>query len=95
MFGLNGKRDKAAPGAAWPGNSGTNTGPETHFVNGRSLEGPFPEGMQQAVFGLGCFWGAERKFWSLPGVWVTVAGYTGGADGEPELSRGLLGAHRP
>jgi len=83
MFGLNGKRDKAAPGAARPGSRGPDAGPETHFVNGRPLEGPFPGGMQPAVFGLGCFWGAERKFWSLPGVWVTVAGYTGGATENP------------
>jgi peptide-methionine (S)-S-oxide reductase len=49
-----------------------------HFVNDRSLEPPFPDGMERAVFGMGCFWGVERKFWQLPGVWVTAVGYAGG-----------------
>jgi peptide-methionine (S)-S-oxide reductase len=52
--------------------------PATHFVKGTPLQGPFPEGLEQAVFGLGCFWGAERKFWELPGVYTTAAGYAGG-----------------
>jgi len=51
---------------------------ETHFVNGNALKGPFPAGAQSAMFGLGCFWGAERKFWSLPGVLATAVGYAGG-----------------
>ena len=50
----------------------------THFVNGAPLKGPFPASFQQAMFGLGCFWGAERKFWKLPGVAVTAVGYAGG-----------------
>jgi peptide-methionine (S)-S-oxide reductase len=50
-----------------------------HFVTGASLKGPFPAGSEQAVFGLGCFWGAERKFWVVPGVLVTAVGYAGGA----------------
>jgi len=50
----------------------------THFVNGAPLKGPFPPSAQKALFGLGCFWGAERKFWSLPGVLVTAVGYAGG-----------------
>src|SRR5262249_17494995 len=45
--------------------------PERHFVNGHSLAGPYREGLERAVFGLGCFWGAERVFWQTPGVWVT------------------------
>ncbi len=49
-----------------------------HFVNGATLKGPYPAGSEQAMFGLGCFWGAERKFWSLPGVHVTAVGYAGG-----------------
>ena len=57
--------------------------PEKHFVNGHPLKPPFPEGMQQAVFGLGCFWGAERKFWQLPGVYVTAVGYAGGYTPNP------------
>ncbi len=49
-----------------------------HFVNGAALKGPYPAGSEQAMFGFGCFWGAERKFWSLPGVIVTAVGYAGG-----------------
>ena len=56
---------------------------ETHFVNGFPLHGPYPEGAQMAVFGLGCFWGAERKFWQLPGVLVTAVGYAGGPTPNP------------
>ena len=56
----------------------------THFVNGRPLKGPHPEGLESAIFGLGCFWGAERKFWQLgDGIWVTAAGYAGGYTPNP------------
>jgi peptide-methionine (S)-S-oxide reductase len=57
--------------------------PDAHYVNGRSMKPPFPEGYQSAVFGMGCFWGAERKFWSAPGVWVTAVGYAGGYTPNP------------
>ena len=50
-----------------------------HFVNGHSLSPPFPDGVKQAVFGMGCFWGAEKKFWECPGVYVTAVGYAGGS----------------
>jgi peptide-methionine (S)-S-oxide reductase len=53
--------------------------PERHFVNGHPLAGPYPAGMEKAVFGMGCFWGAERVFWQAPGVWVTAVGYAGGS----------------
>ena len=53
--------------------------PEKHFVNGNPLEPPFPDGLEQAVFGMGCFWGAERKFWETPGVYTTAVGYAGGS----------------
>jgi peptide-methionine (S)-S-oxide reductase len=56
---------------------------EKHFVNDRPLAGPYPEGLERAVFGLGCFWGAERLFWQLPGVWVTAVGYAGGHTPNP------------
>jgi peptide-methionine (S)-S-oxide reductase len=56
---------------------------QLHFVNGRPLEGPFPDGLQQAVFGMGCFWGAERTFWQLPGVFTTAVGYAGGTTPNP------------
>jgi len=51
---------------------------KAHFVNGNPIEPPFPDGMQQAVFGMGCFWGAERLFWKTPGVYSTAVGYAGG-----------------
>ena len=55
-----------------------------HYVNGNSIKGPFEEGLMQAIFGLGCFWGAERRFWSLPGVYSTAVGYAGGFTPNPE-----------
>jgi peptide-methionine (S)-S-oxide reductase len=54
-----------------------------HFVNGRPLKGPYPAGFETAVFGLGCFWGAERMLWRQPGVWVTAVGYAGGITPNP------------
>ncbi|MDT4927747.1 MAG: peptide-methionine (S)-S-oxide reductase [Pseudonocardiales bacterium] len=68
--------------------------PDTHFVNGHPIKPPFPEGLQQAVFGLGCFWGAEEIFWGEPGVWTTAVGYTGGITAHPdyeEVCSGLTG----
>jgi len=57
--------------------------PEKHFVNGNPLQAPFPENMQRVVFGLGCFWGAERRFWETAGVYTTAVGYAGGAAPDP------------
>jgi peptide-methionine (S)-S-oxide reductase len=57
--------------------------PEKHYVNGHALEGPYPEGLELAQFGLGCFWGAERIFWQAPGVWTTAVGYSGGHTPNP------------
>jgi peptide-methionine (S)-S-oxide reductase len=57
--------------------------PERHFVNGHPLRPPFPEGMRQALFGMGCFWGAERLFWETPGVYTTAVGYAGGETPNP------------
>jgi peptide-methionine (S)-S-oxide reductase len=54
-----------------------------HFVSGHNTKPPFPAGVEQALFGLGCFWGAERAFWKLPGVYVTAVGYAGGATPDP------------
>jgi peptide-methionine (S)-S-oxide reductase len=68
--------------------------PATHFVKGTPLEPPFPDGMKQAVFGLGCFWGAERKFWETPRVYTTAVGYAGGYTPNPtyeETCTGLTG----
>lgn len=66
-----------------PGRPGAIAISDTHFVNGAPLKPPFPTGLEEAVFGLGCFWGAERKFWQTPGVWSTAAGYAGGATPNP------------
>ena len=68
---------------ALPGRSERLPVPAQHFVNGARLEPPFPDGAATAVFGLGCFWGAERKFWELPGVISTAVGYAGGATPNP------------
>jgi peptide-methionine (S)-S-oxide reductase len=57
--------------------------PEVHFVNGNRIQPPFPEGLETAVFGLGCFWGAERVFWQTPGVYSTAVGYAGGYTPNP------------
>jgi peptide-methionine (S)-S-oxide reductase len=57
---------------------------ESHFVNGNPIKAPFPDNLQQAVFGLGCFWGAERKFWELNGVYTTAVGYAGGSMPDPD-----------
>ena len=57
--------------------------PKEHYVKGHSLEGPYPEGLELAQFGLGCFWGAERIFWQAPGVWTTAVGYSGGHTPNP------------
>ncbi len=70
------------------------TVPQTHFVNGRPIQPPFPTGLATAVFGLGCFWGAERDFWQTDGVWTTAVGYAGGFTPYPtydEVCSGLTG----
>jgi len=66
------------PQQALPGRADTMPVPETHFVNGNRIAPPFPAGLETAVFGMGCFWGAERKFWEAPGVYSTAVGYAGG-----------------
>ena len=66
----------------------------THLVNGNAIKPPFPAGMATAIFGLGCFWGAERKFWQLPGVHITAVGYAGGPTPNPtyhEVCSGMTG----
>lgn len=87
---------QALPSAeqALPGRSTPMPVPETHYVNGNALQAPFPAGLQQAVFGMGCFWGVERLFWQQPGVWTTAAGYAGGLTPNPtyeEVCSGLTG----
>src|SRR4029078_3317164 len=82
---------------ALPGRTQALPTAENHFVRGVPLKGPYPEGVEKAMFGLGCFWGAERKFWSLPGVYVTAVGYTGGPTPNPtyqEVWSGLTGSNQ-
>ncbi len=82
-------RENALPGRDQPVRTD-----EVHYVNGRPLKGPHPEGFETAIFGMGCFWGVERVFWQLPGVWVTAAGYAGGFTPNPtyeETCTGLTG----
>jgi peptide-methionine (S)-S-oxide reductase len=77
-----------------PGRSTPVTAPESHFVNGNRMVPPYPEGLELALFGMGCFWGAERLFWELPGVYSTAAGYAGGATPNPsyqDVCTGLTG----
>jgi peptide-methionine (S)-S-oxide reductase len=77
------KADMPSPDQALPGRSTPLTVPETHYVNRNRIKAPFPAGLEEAVFGLGCFWGAERKFWQLPGVYSTAVGYAGGFTQNP------------
>jgi peptide-methionine (S)-S-oxide reductase len=72
-----------SPEEALPGRSERMLVPKAHFVNGAPLEPPFPEGTELALFGLGCFWGAERKFWKMTGVVSTCVGYAGGFTPNP------------
>jgi peptide-methionine (S)-S-oxide reductase len=83
-----------APGEALPGRAERMAVPARHFVNSAPLEGPWPAGMQLATFGMGCFWGAERKFWEREGVFSTAVGYAGGTTPNPtyrEVCSGLTG----
>ena len=71
-------QETALPGRAHPIPTA-----QAHFINGHALKGPYPEGLETAVFAMGCFWGEEKKFWSLPGVWVTAVGYVAGLTPNP------------
>jgi peptide-methionine (S)-S-oxide reductase len=79
---------------ALPGRAERMPVPESHFVNQHRIVPPFPDGLQQAVFGMGCFWGAEKKFWQQPGVYSTAVGYAGGLTPNPtyrEVCTGMTG----
>ncbi len=94
MFGLGRKTQMPTMDEALPGRATPLRPPEAHFVNGHSLSGPFPEGMSMAMFGMGCFWGAEKRFWQLPGVYSTAVGYAGGFTPNPtyeEVCSGMTG----
>jgi len=82
------------PEQALPGRAAAMPVPAGHFVNGNPIAPPFPAGLEQAVFGMGCFWGAERKFWEAPGVYTTAVGYAGGYTPNPtyrEVCSGMTG----
>ncbi len=82
------------PSQALPGREEALAVPDTHYVNGNRITPPFPAGLEQAVFGMGCFWGAERKFWQSPGVYSTAVGYAGGLTPNPtyrEVCSGMTG----
>ena len=84
MFSFRKKLEMPAPQEALPGRATPIPTARTHFVNGHSLKGPYPAGLAQAMFGLGCFWGAERKFWELgDGIYATAVGYAGGLTPNP------------
>src|SRR3982751_6546266 len=83
MFLFREKTKMIAPERALPGRAHALVVPDRHDVLGTSIKPPFPEGYQQAVFGLGCFWGAERIFWQAPGVYTTAVGYAGGYTPNP------------
>ena len=74
MFGRQRKLELPTAGAALPGRETAMPVPDKHFVNGNAIKGPFPDHLRTAVFGLGCFWGAERRFWEVEGVWSTAVG---------------------
>jgi len=83
FFGLGKKLEMPAKDAALPGRATEIPTAERHFVSGRPLKGPFPEGCEQFQVGMGCFWGVERIFWQLTGVWVTAVGYAAGHTPNP------------
>ena len=94
MFFSSKKLRMPSPGEALPGRQTAMRVGDVHFVNSHRIAPPFPETMQRAMFGMGCFWGAERKFWEVPGVYATAVGYAGGVTPNPtyeEVCSGMTG----
>jgi peptide-methionine (S)-S-oxide reductase len=94
MYSFRKKGVMPSPSEVLPGRATPMPVPERHYVNGNRIVPPFPEGMRKALFGLGCFWGAERKFWQLPGVYSTAVGYAAGFTPNPtyeEVCTGYTG----
>ena len=94
LFGFGKKLTLPTAREALPGRSEKMPVPSAHYVNGHPLQPPFPGGMESAMFGLGCFWGAERKFWQLEGVYTTAVGYAAGITPNPtyqEVCTGMTG----
>jgi peptide-methionine (S)-S-oxide reductase len=94
FFGFGKKLALPTPEEALPGRSEEMAVPGSHFVNGHPLKSPYPDGMELALFGLGCFWGAERRFWQQEGIYVTAVGYAAGSTPNPtyqEVCTGMTG----
>jgi len=94
LFGFGKKLELPSPDEALPGRSEPMPVPDKHYVNGNPLQPPFPEGMETALFGMGCFWGSERKFWETEGVYTTAVGYAAGHTPNPtyrEVCSGMTG----
>jgi peptide-methionine (S)-S-oxide reductase len=97
LFGFGGFGKKLSlpkPEEALPGREEPMSAPDNHYVNGNPLKPPYPDGMEMAMFGMGCFWGAERRFWQQEGVFVTAVGYAGGITPNPtyqEVCTGMTG----
>ncbi|MEH6585449.1 MAG: peptide-methionine (S)-S-oxide reductase MsrA [Halioglobus sp.] len=94
LFDIRKKHALPTAEKALPGRIEAMEVPGSHYVNGRPLKGPFPDGLEMAMFGMGCFWGVERIFWQLPGVYTTAAGYAVGATPNPtyqEVCSGMTG----
>lgn len=94
MMKLSQKTHMPTPEQALPGRAQPLPTAQSHYVSGRSLHAPWPENMQAVMFGMGCFWGVERLFWQVPGVYVTAVGYAGGITPNPtyeETCTGLTG----
>lgn len=96
MFAFLKKTSMPAPGQALPGRAAPIATADTHYVTGRALQPPFPEGCETALFGMGCFWGAERKFWAMgkEKIWLTAVGYAAGQTPNPtyeEVCSGMTG----
>ena len=95
MFTLKRKKTEMVTKAdALPGRPNPIPTADTHFINVRDLKAPVPDGMEEAIFGMGCFWGVERKFWQTDGVWLSMAGYAAGITPNPtyeEVCTGLTG----
>jgi peptide-methionine (S)-S-oxide reductase len=94
IFGFGKKLTLPSPEQALPGRTESMRVPSTHYVNSHPLKPPFPPGSETAIFGLGCFWGAERKFWQVQGVYTTAVGYAAGYTPNPtyeEVCSGLTG----
>ena len=94
LFGFGKKLVIPSPQEALPGRSEPMPVPGKHYVNGNPLKPPYPNGLEMAMFGMGCFWGAERKFWQLDGVFTTAVGYAAGSTPNPtyqEVCSGMTG----